>query len=235
MNIGIIGTGNVAQLVGAKLMEAGHALVFGTRDAAETLARTDADGFGNPPFSVWIKSHPKARIVSFAEAAKHGELIINATGGMVSLAALEAAGHENLAGKIIVDIANPLDFSQGFPPTLSVCNTDSLGEQIQRAIPNARVVKTLNTMSAYVMVNPSLVPGEHNVFLAGNDDEAKAQVRALLIEGLGWTAEQMIDLGDITMARATEMLLPIWVRLFSKLGNPMINFHIAQGNAPSRA
>lgn len=235
MNIGIIGTGNVAQQVGAKLMEAGHALVFGTRDVAATLSRTDADGFGNPPFAVWVKTHPKATLASFAEAAIHGQLVINATGGMVSLAALEAAGHENLAGKIIVDIANPLDFSQGFPPTLSVCNTDSLGEQIQRAIPDARVVKALNTMSAYVMVNPGGVPGEHNVFLAGNDDEAKAQVSTLLIEGLGWTAEQMIDLGDITMARGTEMLLPIWVRLFSKLGNPMINFHIARGAAPQQA
>jgi hypothetical protein len=154
---------------------------------------------------------------------------------MVSLAALEAAGHENLANKILVDVANPLDFSQGFPPSLSVCNTDSLGEQIQRAIPKAKVVKTLNTMSAYVMVNPAQVPGAHNVFLAGDDDDAKAQVATLLVEALGWKAEHLLDLGDISMARGTEMLLPIWVRLFSKLGNPMINFHIAQGPAPAKS
>ncbi len=235
MNISIIGTGTVAQLVGAKLMEAGHQLVFGTRDPDKTLARTEPDGFGNPPFATWLKKHSAAKLKSFADSAKHGELVINATGGMVSLAALEAAGHDNLADKILIDIANPLDFSKGFPPSLSVCNTDSLGEQIQRAIPKAKVVKTLNTMSAYVMVNPKLVPGDHSLFLAGNDAEAKAAVSTLLIEAMGWQAKNMIDLGDITMARGTEMLLPIWVRLFSKLGNPIINFHIAQGQAPSKA
>lgn len=229
MNIGIIGTGNVAQIVGAKLMEAGHDLVFGTRDIEKTKAKSEPDAFGNPPFGVWLEAHADAKLATFGEAAAHGEIVINATGGMVSLAALEAAGHENLSGKILIDVANPLDFSKGFPPTLSVCNDDSLGEQIQKAIPGAKVVKTLNTMSAYVMVNPELAPGAHNIFVAGNDDEAKAKVSGLLTEALGWKPESIIDMGDITMARGTEMLLPIWVRLFGKIGHPNFNFHISVG------
>jgi predicted dinucleotide-binding enzyme len=232
MNIGIIGTGNVAQLLGAKLIEAGHSVVHGTRDVETTLARSEPDGMGNPPFSKWLEGHPKAQLKTFAEAAAHAELVINATGGMVSLAALKLAGHDNLADKILIDVANPLDFSKGFPPTLSVCNDDSLGEEIQRAIPKAKVVKTLNTMSAYVMVNPGLVPGNHNIFLCGDDEDAKGQVKTLLVEALGWTSDAMIDLGDISNARGTEMLLPIWVRLFGTLQNPIINFHIAQGTPP---
>jgi predicted dinucleotide-binding enzyme len=124
-------------------------------------------------------------------------------------------------------LANPLDFSQGFPPSLTVCNTDSLAEQIQRAHPNIRVVKTLNTMTASVMVNPSLVPGEHNVFLSGNDADAKATASEVL-GWFGWKSANIIDVGDITTARGTEMLLPIWVRLYGALGNPNFNFHIAR-------
>ncbi len=232
MKLGIIGTGSVAQLVGAKLILAGHDVVFGTRDVEATLKRTDTDAFGNAPFRVWLKSNADAKLSTFEAAAAHGEMILNATGGMVSLQALELAGVENFAGKILIDVANPLDFSAGFPPSLSVCNTDSLGEQIQRAIPDAKVVKTLNTMSAHVMVDPTLVPGAHNIFVAGNDAEAKAKVSKLLSEGLGWSPESILDLGDITMARGTEMLLPIWVRLFGSFGHPNFNFHVAKGEAP---
>ena len=232
MKIGIIGTGIVGQVIGARLLEAGQDVMFGTRDVDKTLARTTSDGYGNPPFSQWIKQQPQVRLGTFREAAARGQTIFNVTAGVASLAALALAGPENLRGKILIDVANPLDSSQGFPPSLAVCNTDSLGEQIQRAFPEAKVVKTLNTMSASVMVNPALVPGDHNVFLSGNDVEAKAQVSTMLTEWFGWKPESMIDLGDITTARGTEMLLPIWVRLFSVLQNPFINFHIAAGTPP---
>jgi len=232
MKIGIFGTGIVAQVIGAKLIQAGHDVMFGTRDVDKTLARSEPDGYGNPPFSEWKKQRPQVKLGAFQEAAAFGEILFNATAGVASLAALNQAGAENLGGKILVDIANPLDFSQGFPPSLAVCNTDSLGEQIQIAFPETKVVKTLNTMSAYVMVNPALVPGDHNVFLSGDDAEAKARVSGLLSAWFGWKPENIIDMGDITTARGTEMLLPLWVRLFGVLQNPFINFHIAVGAPP---
>ena len=234
MKIGIFGTGMVAQAVGGSLLGLGHDVMFGTRDVRQTLARTAPDGMGNPPFAHWRKAHPQAQIGGFQEAAQHGEILFNATSGTGSLAALQAAGASSMRGKILIDIANPLDFSKGFPPSLTVCNTDSLGEQIQRAFPDTRVVKTLNTMNAYVMVNPSAVPGDHTVFMGGNDAEAKRQVSGILSGWFGWKADNIIDLGDITTARGTEMLLPIWVRLFAALQNPMINFHIAIGPKPGR-
>lgn len=232
MKIGIFGTGVVARAIGASLIDAGQEVMFGTRDVNQTLARTEPDRYGGPPFGEWIKQLPQAKLGTFSEAAGHGEILVNATAGVASLAVLELAGQENLSGKTLVDIANPLDFSQGFPPTLTVCNTDSLAEQIQNTFPQAKVVKTLNTMNANVMVNPALVPGDHNVFLSGNDAGAKAQVRTMLTDWFGWKPENVIDLGGITTARGTEMVLPLWVQLFSVLQNPLINFHIAAGTPP---
>jgi predicted dinucleotide-binding enzyme len=146
---------------------------------------------------------------------------------MGSLAALELAGSNNLAGKILIDIANPLDFSKGMPPSLSISNTDSLGEQIQKAFPKTKVVKALNTLSAPLMVNPGLLAdGDHHIFICGDDAEAKSQVTASLQEWFGW--KNIIDLGDITTARGTEMLLPVWIRLWGALGTPMFNFKIVQ-------
>jgi 8-hydroxy-5-deazaflavin:NADPH oxidoreductase len=162
---------------------------------------------------------------SFVDAAGFGELVINATAGAASLAALEAAGAANLAGKVLVDLANPLDGSQGMPPILSVCNTDSLGEQIQRAFPEARVVKTLNTMNCTVMVDPGVLPGSHTVFVCGDDEEAKAEVRALLAE-FGWPAEDMLDLGGISSARGVEMYLPLWIRLWTATGTGQLNIKV---------
>ena len=152
--------------------------------------------------------------------------MLNCTGGIVSLDALRQAGAKNLAGKVVIDVSNPLDFSRGFPPTLTVCNTDSVAEQIQREFPDAKVVKSLNTMNAGVMVNPGLVPGEHDVFLSGNDAAAKATV-AELLRSFGW--RNVIDLGDITTARGVEMILPIWLRLMGTLKTPQFNFHVAHG------
>src|SRR5581483_1283831 len=204
MRIAVLGTGMVGRALAARLAELGHDVVIGTRDVEETLARTDHDAMGNPPYAEWQRGHRDVRLVPFAEAGAHGELIVNATAGGASLAALEAVGADELAGKVVVDVANPLDFSRGIPPLLSVANDDSLGEQIQRAFPEARVVKTLNTMNAYVMVDPARVPGEHHVFLAGDDAAAKETVRRLLTE-LGWNDASIVDLGGIRAARGTEM------------------------------
>ena len=227
MRIGIIGTGVVGQTIGAKLAELGHEVMMGTRDVATTLARSEPDMYGNPPFRTWQAQHAQVKLGTFAEAAAHGEIVINATAGMASLDALKRAGEGNLNGKILIDIADPLDFSKGMPPSLSVCNTDSLGEQIQRALPGARVVKTLNTMNANLMVNPrQLADGDHHAFVSGNDAQAKAQVTDLLKSWFGWRS--VIDLGDITTARGTEMLLPIWVRLWGALQVPIFNFKIVR-------
>ncbi|MGH2841433.1 MAG: NADPH-dependent F420 reductase, partial [Solirubrobacteraceae bacterium] len=157
--------------------------------------------------------------------AAYGEVVVNATAGAASLQALEQAGAEQLAGKVLVDVSNPLDFSQGMPPTLTVCNDDSLGEQIQRAFPDARVVKTLNTVTAALMVEPALVPGAHTVFVCGNDDGAKTQVRELLA-GFGWPPDSILDLGDISAARGTEMYLPLWLRLWGATGTGVLNVEV---------
>lgn len=149
---------------------------------------------------------------------------MNCTAGVASLEALRIAGPEHLNGKILIDVSNPLDFSRGMPPTLTICNTSSLGEEIQRAFPDAKVVKALNTVTAAVMVEPSLVPGDHDLFVCGNDAEAKATVSRLLREAFGWRI--IHDLGDITAARGTEMMMAAWVRLMLVFGSPRFNWHI---------
>jgi len=152
-------------------------------------------------------------------------VIFNCTHGVVSVEALKLAGERNIAGKILVDVANPLDFSKGMPPTLTLVNTDSLGELIQRTFPDLKVVKTLNTMVCFLMVNPTAVPGDHNVFMSGNDANAKSSINEIL-KSFGWKEKNIIDLGDITTARGTEQLLPIWVRLMGTLKSPMFNFKV---------
>ena len=218
MKIGVLGTGVVGEALGTKLVQLGHEVKMGSRTA------------NNEKATAWVaKNHAHAPLAShgtFADAATFGAIVINCTSGQASLDALRLAGADNLKGKVIIDIANPLDFSRGMPPSLLVCNTDSLGEQIQRAFPEARVVKTLNTMNCNLMVNPGLLAEEQAVFVSGNDPEAKATVTALLKEGFGW--KDVIDLGDITTARGTEMMLPLWVSLMGKLGTPLFNFKIVR-------
>jgi 8-hydroxy-5-deazaflavin:NADPH oxidoreductase len=198
MRIAVLGAGSVGNTLAAKLRELGHEVRIGTRS-------------------------PRDGAVSYEEAAASAELLINATFGTASLEALGAAGSENLAGKVLVDVSNALDFSKGMPPTVGVSNDDSVGEQIQRAYPAVKVVKALNTVNADVMVDPRKVPGEHVVFVCGNDDGAKAQVIELL-SSFGWPPERIIDLGDITNARATEMYVVLWIRLMAHLGTPHFNF-----------
>jgi predicted dinucleotide-binding enzyme len=226
MKIAVLGSGGVGRTIAGALAGLGHDVVLGTRDPQTTMARTDPDQMGNPAYPVWQQSHPEVRLDTFANAAAHGELVVNATSGHASLDALHAAGAPNLAGKVLVDIANPLDASQGFPPNLFVKDTDSLAEQIQRAFPDARVVKTLNTVTASVMVDPKqLAGGDHTVFVAGNDETARQAVTDLL-HGFGWT--DVFDLGDLTGARAVEMLLPLWLRLFMTTGSPVVNVKVVR-------
>jgi hypothetical protein len=161
-----------------------------------------------------------------AQAGAYGEMIVNATRGGVSLEAVKLAGEESLAGKILLDISNPLDFSKGMPPSLFVGNTDSLGEQIQKALPQTKVVKALNTMNAYLMVGPRQVAdADHTVFMCGNDAGAKETVGKLL-QSFGW--RDILDLGDITNARGTEGLVPLWARVFMMLQTPMFQFKVVR-------
>jgi len=226
MKIAVLGTGSVGRTLAARFAALGHDVVIGTRDVADTIARSEPDAWGGPAFSSWIAAHPELDVASYANAAARGELVLNATNGAASLAALALAGSDNLAGKVLIDVAVPLDFSRGMPPTLLVKDTDSLGEQIQRAFPDARVVKTLNTMNGAVMAEPAQVAGgDHSVFVGGNDAEAKETVTRLL-ESLGHT--DVIDLGDITTARGTEMYLPLWLRLWGALGTGIFNIKVVR-------
>lgn len=217
MKIAVLGTGMVGRSIAGALVARGHEVRMGSRtpDHAEATKWAAAAG-------------PRASHGTFADAAAFGALVFNCTSGVGSLEALRAAGEGNLAGKVLVDVANPLDFSKGFPPTLTVKDTDSLAEQIQRAFPAAKVVKSLNTMNASLMVDASRVPGT-DVFVAGNDPEARAAVSKLLVEDFGWTAP--IDLGDLTAARGLEMWLPLWVRLYGVLGTPDFNLKLVKREA----
>lgn len=225
MNMSILGTGVVGRVHAARLSALGHAVVLGTQNVEKTLANTKADAMGNIPLHEWLKEHSSVRLAVFAEAVFESEVVFNALKGEVALATLTSL-KESLTGKILIDIANPLDFSQGMPPSLSVCNTDSLGEQIQRALPETRVVKAFNTINAALQVNPmALSEGDHHLFMSGNDSDAK-KAASDIARSYGW--RHIIDVGDITTARGTEMLLPVWLRLWSTLKTPMFNFKIVQ-------
>lgn len=226
MRIGILGTGIVGRTLATGFAAQGHDVAIGTRGVDALMARTDPDQMGNPPFSVWHKDHMNIGVAPFAEAAAHGELLVNATHGDVSVEAFTLAGVANLEGKVLIDPSNPLDFSQGFPPSLFVANTDSLSERIQRAFPQVRVVKALNTMTAALMVDPaSLGGGDHTVFICGNDDAAKAEVAGLL-RAFGW--KDILDLGDLTNARATEAYLLLWTRTMPAAGSELFNIKVVR-------
>jgi predicted dinucleotide-binding enzyme len=225
MDIAVLGTGMVGQAIAGRLHELGHSVVVGTRDPQATRARTEPDGMGNPPFSSWHAGQPGVGLATFAEAAAGAELVVNATSGSAAIDVLTLAGADNLAGKALIDISNPLDFSHGFPPSLFVKDTDSLGEQIQRAFPEAKVVKTLNTLTASLMVDPKSLGESSTIFVSGDDTQAKATVVSLL-ESFGH--DDVIDLGPLETARGTEMLLPVWLRLMGTLGTGAFNFKIVR-------
>jgi predicted dinucleotide-binding enzyme len=230
VDIGIIGSGQVAQTLGSKLLELGHSVMVSSRDV--TVAKDRGD-WGVIPSAGEFAAAQKAlgrgaAAGSFADAAAFGELIINATAGEHTLDALQSAGTSNLHGKILVDVANPLDFSRGMPPTLLFCNTESLGERLQAALPDTRVVKTLNTMNAAVMIDPGHLPEETTVFVAGDDQEARDWVSAkLLAKWFGW--RHGVDLGDITASRGLEMWMPLWLRLWGATGTGTMNLKVVTG------
>jgi 8-hydroxy-5-deazaflavin:NADPH oxidoreductase len=225
MKIGFIGAGVVGQTLAAKLAANGHDVMIGIRNATqEELAKPRNY---TQSLADWLKANPKARAGTFAEAAAHGDIIFNVTGGEVSIAALTLAGAANLKGKVLVDVGNPLDFSQGFPPVLtaSLSGRTSLGEEIQKAFPEAKVVKAFNTLGAAHMVDTTLIGEPNDLFLSGNEAAAKAAIRDLAAKEFGWT--HFTDLGDISGARAQEALVLVWLRIFTARGNAAFNFHVA--------
>jgi predicted dinucleotide-binding enzyme len=225
MKIAVLGTGMVGQAIAGRFAELGHDVTVGTRDVDATLGKTAPDRMGNPAFATWVATRPDVRLATFAEAAAGSELLVNATNGSVSIDALRTVDDADLAGKVLIDIANPLDYSQGFPPTLFVKDTDSLGEQIQAAFPELKVVKALNTLTAPLMANPAQLTAEHSVFVAGNDADAKRTVGDILAS-FGHT--DVIDVGDISSARGTEMYLPLWLRLMGALNTPYFNVKVVR-------
>lgn len=212
MRIGVFGTGMVGTALGSAFTRLGHEVLLGARER------------GNSAAEAWAAEAGGAA-GTFADAAAHGEVLVNATLGAASLTAIGSADPADLAGKVLLDTANPLDFSRGFPPSLNPVNTDSLGEQIQAAFPALRVVKTLNTVIAHVMVEPGLLPGPHDVFVAGEDQESK-KVAAGLLSELGWPEEHILDLGGISAARGTEMYMALWLLLDGALGTGNFNVHV---------
>lgn len=215
MKFGVLGTGSVGQTIGARLVQLGHDVCMGARASDNEKAR----GFE--------RTHQgKASSGTFSDAARFGELLFNCTSGGGSLEALRGAGEDHLAGKVLIDVANPLDFSKGMPPSMLTPSTDSLGEQIQRAFPRTHVVKSLNTVTAKVMVEPaSLSSANHDMFMAGNDTGAKGRVKELL-QSFGW--KHVIDVGDITGARALEMYLPLWLRLYGTFQTATFNVKVVR-------
>jgi hypothetical protein len=214
MRIAVLGTGTVGQTLATRLVELGHDVMLGAREA------TNSNAVG------WA-SRTGGGAGTFADAAGHGEVVVNATAGTASLAALAAAGGATtLGGKVLVDVANPLDFSGGVV-TLAVANSDSLAEQIQRSYPSVRVVKALNTVNVDLMVRPELLSGPHTIFLAGDDEDAKQLVTGLLGE-FGWASGSVLDLGGIQAARGMEMYLPLWLSMMAALGTTRFNIEVVR-------
>jgi predicted dinucleotide-binding enzyme len=207
MNIGILGSGMVGNTLATKLVRGGQQVMMGSRTAASEAGQR------------WLRSvEGKGQCGTFADTAKFGEILFNCTNGANSIAALRQAGAAPLRGKILIEVSNPLDFSKGMPPSLTVCNNDSLGEEVQREFPDTWVVKALNTVNCEVMVQPSLAPGDHQLFICGNDTAAKREVTQRLSEWFGWKKENIIDLGDITGARVP----PAMVTTNGRVGHPSL-------------
>jgi predicted dinucleotide-binding enzyme len=214
MKIGILGTGMVGETLGAKFVQLDHEVKMGSRSA------------NNESAVKWVNAAGRnASQGTFEDAATFGEIVFVCLKGAVFLDVAKTLKPGALAGKVLVDVSNPLDFSRGMPPSLSICNTNSLGEEVQKSLPSARVVKTLNIVNCDVMVDPAK-GGHPSMLLCGNDADAKAKVTALL-KDMGW--RDIIDLGDITKSRGTEMLLPLWLNLYGLFANPNFGLKVVRG------
>lgn len=220
MKIAVLGTGMVGNALGTKLVQIGHEVTMGSRSANNAAAQKWASSLGE-----------NARTTTFRDAAEFGEVVISCTGGMYSIEALQSVGAEPLRNKILIDVSNPLQQDKDGSMILGFCNTESLGERIQRAFPQTSVVKALNTVNCDIMIEPSRVPGDHNLFICGNDPAAKKQVTQYLNDWFGWKPQNVIDLGSITAARGTEMMMPLWMRLLQGVvGHPHFNYQIIRGH-----
>jgi predicted dinucleotide-binding enzyme len=230
MKVGILGTGTVGRTLAEAFAAKGHDVTIGTRDVEALMTRTEPDQSRTPPFSAWHAEHEDVAVGTHADAGAFGELLVNSTAGTGSVEALRAAGAKDLDGRIVIDTSNALDFSTGFPPSLLVGNTDSLAETIQREFPRIRVVKAWNTMTAALMTNPGMLAGgDHTIPICGNDDEAKKEVTSLL-ESFGW--RDVLDLGDLTGARAMEGYMPFWLCAYTAVQTPIFNTKVVR-QAPS--
>jgi len=220
MKIAVLGTGVVGNALGTKLVQIGHEVTMGSRSANNAAAQKWASSLGE-----------NARTTTFRDAAEFGEVVISCTGGMYSIEALQSVGAEPLRNKILIDVSNPCQQDKDGSIVLGVCNTEALGERIQRAFPQTSVVKALNTVNCDIMIEPSRVPGDHNLFICGNDPAAKKQVTQYLNDWFGWKPQNVIDLGNITAARGTEMMMPLWMRLLQGVvGHPHFNYQIIRGH-----
>jgi 8-hydroxy-5-deazaflavin:NADPH oxidoreductase len=222
VRVAVLGTGDVGRHLAARTAQVGHDVVVGTRDVEATRARPAGD---HATFDDWLEAHRGVELATYAGAAAGANLVVNASAGVASLEVLAAIGPDQLDGVVLADVSNPLDFSSGFPPRLSVPRDDSLAEQLQRSAPGARVVKTLNTVAHTVMVDPGRLDGPHEVFVAGDDTTAKHHVTGWLID-LGWPADAVVDLGGLRAARALEGYLELWVALMQQLGTTDFNLHV---------
>jgi len=220
MNIGVLGTGMVGETIATALTEKGHNVRMGSRSAKNEKA------------TAWVKkSNNHATQGDFNDAAAFGEIVFLCLNGEHALDAIRSIEADSINGKIVIDITNPLDFSKGMPPRLidGLNNSNSLGEEIQKALPGAKVVKTFNTVNCYVMVNPKLVNnGDHTLFICGDDADAKNKVKHFLVDTFGWMPENLLDLGGIQAARGTEAYVPFWVMMMQATGSPMFNIKVVK-------
>jgi len=220
MNIGVLGTGVVGQTIATALTEKGHNVRMGSRSA------------NNEKAAEWVKkSNNHATQGDFNDAASFGEIVFLCLNGNHAIDVVRSIDAENVAGKIIIDVTNPLDFSKGMPPRLieGLNNSTSLGEEIQNAWPGARVVKTFNTVNCDVMVNPKLINnGDHTLFICGDDADAKNKVKHFLVDTFGWRPESLLDLGGIVASRGTEAYVPFWVMMMQATGSPMFNVKVVK-------
>jgi 8-hydroxy-5-deazaflavin:NADPH oxidoreductase len=227
MKIAILGTGSVGQAWATKLVSLGHEVIIGTRNVENTLAKTEKDHYGTPTVAEFLQNNPTVTLKNYENATTNADFVVNVTKGVASIDAIKATG-KDIGGKILIDVANPLDFSNDGLPSLipSLSNTNSLGEEIQKTFPDVKVVKTLNTMWNGLMVNPDMIAGgEHTNYICGNDIEAKTKVKEF-IKQFGWKDENILDLGDITNARGTEAILPIWLRIWTATQNGAFNLKV---------
>jgi predicted dinucleotide-binding enzyme len=214
MRIAVLGTGVVGRTLAPALARIGHEVAVGTRSPEQTSARDD-----------W---ELEQELVAYGDVGRR-DLVVNATNGQASLTVLRAVGADALRGTVLLDVANPLDFSRGFPPSLTVKDTDSLAEQIQRELPDALVAKSLNTVNAAVMVDPGRVGADTTMFLASDHAPARKRGRGLL-EQLGW--QDVVEFEELSAARGMEMWLPLWVRLMGRLGTADFNLKLVRQPSP---